>query len=125
MSDAAEQAAAEQALEDAVERGWMERVGVDDQGQQLYRLTGAGYEAVEAGFAAGEEILRARQPAAAEPGMVAIHRDGDAVVLLGRKDDDSGWGLVGGGGLADSALSGDDWRLLDRRRVQLLFRAGS
>lgn len=48
--DADQLAAIEQSLETCVERGWMEHAGVDDEGRQLYRLTRAGEEAVEAGF---------------------------------------------------------------------------
>ena len=51
-------------------------------------------------------------------GQIAVHRDGDAVVLAQRKTGADtvpwpGWWLVGGGGLADVVLESDDWQLVD------------
>lgn len=48
--ETAERSAIEQALEQCVRRGWMEHAGIDNQGEQLYRLTVEGREAFEAGF---------------------------------------------------------------------------
>jgi len=42
-------------------------------------------------------------------GTVLRHRDGDAVVIQRRKDDNSGWWLYGMGGLDDRALTSGDW----------------
>lgn len=49
------------------------------------------------------------------PGQIAVHRDGHAIVLGRRTDDDTGWLLAGhrDGGIADSVLESDDWTLID------------
>lgn len=146
-SDDAERAAIDQALEDAVQRGWMEHAGRDDEGNQLYRLKVTGNEALQAGIEAariitdadGVDTLARRRPRStpvadtldrrrdrdltpvAEEGTVIIHRDGRAGVVARRKEDGTGWWLVGGAGLDYDLLAGDDWKVLDRDTVLRLW----
>jgi hypothetical protein len=62
MNDAEELAAIVRVLEEGVRRGWFEHVGVDEEGQQLYRLTVTGMEAVEAGFETGRLLMSDELP---------------------------------------------------------------
>lgn len=57
----------------------------------------------------------------AKPGMVAVHRGGGVAILKHRKEDDSGWWLLEGGGLSDRVATEGDWLLLDRSVVRRLF----
>lgn len=64
-----------------------------------------------------------------KPGQVAVHRDGHAVVLSHRKTGSAavpmpGWWLHGAqGGLADRALNGPDWVLVDGAELFQLLAA--
>lgn len=56
-----------------------------------------------------------------QKGDYVAHRSGDIRQLGERKDDGSGWWIADGGGLADAALDGPDWVLLDPPTIAKLF----
>lgn len=57
-----------------------------------------------------------------EPGQLAISSRGDIAVLERRKDDDLGWWLVGGAGLADRAIAMEGgWRLVGTDDLRTLW----
>lgn len=63
--------------------------------------------------------------AKAQPGDVVLSRDGTVAVLRERKKPEEshlpGWWVIGPGGLADYALEGPSWLLLDKTVAQRLW----
>jgi hypothetical protein len=57
-----------------------------------------------------------------EPGCYVLHRNGTVDKITDRKDDDSGWWVEGGGGLADYVLERTgDWIPLTPETVAAIF----
>lgn len=51
-------------------------------------------------------------PKTLEPGTVVRHRTGGDAILDRRKEDDSGWWIRDGGGLADFVWESGDWSVV-------------
>lgn len=54
-------------------------------------------------------------------GTLLVHRTGAWAVVRTRKDDDTGWWLVGGGGVADRALDSKNWIVASEDDLRQLF----
>lgn len=62
-----------------------------------------------------------QDPTTWESGTVVAHRSGELALISHRKDDNSGWWISGGGGLADRAARSGEWVCLTPEIVQSLF----